>query len=306
MPTSRMKSLAQSTISRVRWHVNRSPAAHLIKWLMRAAHGREIETRRELAKTLVGDPRVKACSAALTREGYVVVNDILDPKAMQALSAAGDRKLARADDAAQHQAKTNKTFWTRLLDEDFQGGQLPTDNPFVQFALQPSIIGVIAGTLGEVPQLDSVLLTLSRTDSAKLSYSQLWHRDHDDVRTIKLFTYLTDVADEADGPFTFIPGPLSDRFGYSLKSHRDDHEIMAKLAGAQPKAMVAKRLTTFLVETSRCLHMGSRTAPGHSRLLYTATYITVPRLYPEPPPRFKLVGHESAVVRAILSPVFVG
>jgi hypothetical protein len=197
---------------------------------------------------------------------------------------------------------TRKAFWTRLLDEDMRDGTLPTDNAFVHFALQPAVIAVLARTLGELPQLDYVLLALSRTEETKLAHSQLWHRDHDDVRTIKMFVYLTDVASAADGPFTFIAGPISDRFGFSLRSHRGDADILDKLEPDAAKAVVAPRLTTFLVETSRCLHMGSRTAPGHSRLLYTASYITIPRLYPEPPPRFRLVGGETEITRAVLSP----
>src|SRR5262249_25595044 len=172
---------------------------------------------------------------------------------------------------------------------------------FVRFALQPAIVAILARRLGELPRLDSVQLTLSQTASPQLSYSQLWHRDYDDVRTIKLFSYLTDVNDTGDGPCTFLPGPVSDRFGFSLRSHREDREVLQRLNGEKPTAVIAPRLTSFLVETSRCLHMGSRTAPGHSRLLYTATYITVPRLYPEPPMRFLLRGDESEVTRAVLS-----
>lgn len=154
---------------------------------------------------------------------------------------------------------------------------------------------------GEVPLLDYVLLTLSHSNYQDLSYSQLWHRDHDDVRTIKLFVYLTDVQSESDGPFTFLPGPVSDRFGFSLRSHRRDDEILPKVRAGEVRTVIAPRLTTFMVETSRCLHMGSRTAPGHSRLLYTATYITVPRLFPEPPPRFRLSGLETELERCVLS-----
>ena len=118
-----------------------------------------------------------------------------------------------------------------------------------------------------------------------------------------MFVYLTDVTSAADGPFTFIAGPISDRFGFSLRSHRGDTDILDKLEPDATTAVVAPRLTTFLVETSRCLHMGSRTAPGHARLLYTATYITIPRLYPEPPPRFRLVGDETELTRAVLLPL---
>ena len=48
--------------------------------------------------------------------------------------------------------------------------------------------------------------------------------------------------------------------------------------------------TTFLCETSRCLHMGSRLAPGHSRLMYTATYVPAPMAYPDYRPKFRATG----------------
>ena len=289
------------TVSRLRWHVNRSPAARLIKSVRRAADRRQVALRRRLARELAVDPRIRACADLLTREGFARVDEVCEAAALAALSAASEAKLARAAEAAKRQTNTHKSFWARLLDEDFQDGRLPTDNPFLRFALQPAIIAVVARALGELPRLDTVQLTLSATENRELAYSQLWHKDYDDVRTIKLFAYLTDVKDAADGPFTYLPGPLSDRFGFSLRSHRGDAEVFGKLAQAAPKAVIAPRLTAFVVETSRCLHMGSRTAPGRSRLLYTATYITIPRLYPEPPPRFRLLGNESELTRAVLS-----
>lgn len=291
-----------STFRRLLWHVNRSPAAHAIKWVLRRAASRQVEARHMLAQALPLDPKLDAIAAALARDGYTFLDEVMNREALGALSVAGEAKIARADEAARQQATTHKAFWTRLLDEDMEQDTLPSDNPFVRFALQPAVIGILARALGELPQLDYVLLTLSRSGDPELSYSQLWHRDYDDVRTVKLFVYLTDVKDEADGPFTFLPGPVSDRFGFSLRSHRRDDEVLPKIRPEEVKVMVAPRLTTFMVETSRCLHMGSRTVPGHSRLLYTATFITVPRLFPEPPPRFRLTGAENDLVRAVLSP----
>lgn len=291
-----------SKFRRVLWHVNRSPAAHVIKWVMRLMVSRSIEVRRQLARSLPSHSEINAAADMLAKNGYVLLDQVIDREAMQALARAGEAKMARHDLAASKQASTHKTFWTRLLDEDMEQGMLPTDNPFVSFALQPAVLGILSRALGELPQLDYVLLTLSHGDSRELTYSQLWHRDHDDVRTIKLFVYLTDVVSEAHGPFTFLPAHISDRFGFSIRSHRGDAEILPRVKLGEVVSMIAPRLTTFMVETSRCLHMGSRMAPGHERLLYTATFITVPRLYPEPPPRFRLNGDEDEVVRSVLSP----
>jgi hypothetical protein len=226
----------------------------------------------------------------------------VDTRLLSSLSEAGRAKLERASADTFQQQANPKDFWVRLLDEDMQFGQLPLDNPFVAVALQPELVSVVAASMGEVPRLDYVLLTLSRHSSKQLSYSQLWHRDFDDTKVIKLFFYLTDVASPNDGPFTFIPGPDSDKMGFRLKSHLHDDQIFRWIPKSAVKAICAPRLTAFMVNTSRCLHMGSRVAHGHERLLYTATYFSVPRLYPEPTSRFILRGDETPLIRALLTP----
>jgi hypothetical protein len=104
-----------------------------------------------------------------------------------------------------------------------------------------------------------------------------------------------------DGPFTFLPGPDSDKVGFRLKSHLSDDQIGRWIPKSAVTTMYAPRLPAFMVNTSRCLHMGGRVAPGHERLLYTATYFSVPRLYPEPTSRFIFRGDETPLMRAILT-----
>jgi hypothetical protein len=295
--------MAISTWRRLLWHAYRTPFARAVKIVGRAGASANIRRRRALAQALPATDLEQTYAAALNRDGYAVVTAAIDAAAAQALSVAAEAKLSRAHGTAVRQESTHKDFWTRLLDEDMEAGALPADNAFVAFALQQPVLSILARAYGELPQLDSVLLTLSQPTSKALSYSQLWHRDYDDTRVIKLFVYLTDVGSQDDGPFTFIAGPDSDRFGFWLHSHRPDEAVTTKLADpSRVRSMVAPRLSAFMVETTRCLHMGSRLAAGHERLLYTATFISVPRIFPEPPPRFRLTGSESDVVRCILSP----
>src|SRR5262249_46580256 len=155
---------------------------------------------------------------------FVSLDEYLDPQLMQAMLAVSDAKLERVGELRNQQSASHKSFWVRLLDEDTSDGKFSSDNPFVRFAIQKPVIHVLTEALGEVPQLSDVLLTLSEESNRELTYSQLWHRDFDDVRTVKLFAYLTDVPATADGPFTFFPGPVSDRFGRSLRSHLSDEE----------------------------------------------------------------------------------
>jgi hypothetical protein len=153
----------------------------------------------------------------------------------------------------------------------------------------------------DLPQLSDVLLTLSQpTENKPLSYSQLWHLDHDDKRVCKLFIYLTDVRDTKDGPLTFIPAPSSKQFRNTVNSHMSDDKVFSKVDRSAVKEIIAPRLSSFIVNTARCLHMGSRILSDRTRLLYTATYIQPPRMYPEPPARFRAAGPLSEVEHAVM------
>lgn len=287
--------------TRIVWHTSRTPLVGPLKTVRRMMAKDAVRKRRSLARQLEVTPIIDNLAARLNKVGYVAVTDVVDPALLADIQAAGEAKLTRSQEAERAQTLRHKAFWVRLLDEDMVDGVLPTDNPFVAFAIQPSVLQLLTRALGEVPQLDYVLLTHSKGSDAPLASSQLWHKDYDDIRTLKLFVYLTDVDEPEKGPFTFIPGDVSDKVGFTRRSHRPDEKVFRGAVKRQDvRAMFAPRSTAFIVETSRCLHMGSRLAPGHSRLLYTATFITAPRLYPEPPAGFALSGNENDLALQVL------
>jgi hypothetical protein len=289
-----------STLRRLWWHLNRTPAAHAFKAVQRVRHVREVAQRRRLRESFPAEGACQRKAAELESVGYTDLTDVLAPELTRSLAEASTRKVERAAALAGAQVHSHKSFWVRLLDEDAPGGQFASDNVFVRFAMQPAILGVVTARLGELPRLVDVLLTFSQPSAAELSYSQLWHRDYDDVHTLKVFVYLTDVTDPDDGPFTFIPGPASDGVGFTLHSHLPDGKLFSKVGRDAVREMRGPRLTAFACETSRCLHMGSRLAPGHARLMYTATFISAPSVYPGVMPRFRLVGSATPAERLVL------
>ncbi len=288
-----------NTLQRIRWNLMRTPLAPVLKSVARIGARKEVSYRRTLAAGLSRNAAAEDAAAAFTRDGHVEVTELLDAQSLARLSTAAESKSASAR-AAQTSQLSKKTIWSSLLEEDLLAGRLISDGPFVAFAMQPAVIDVLAAIYGEIPRLDSVLLTRSIYDGSPPSYSQLWHRDYDDTKVVKLFVYLSDVADRSDGPFTFIPGPASDRARYSRRSHRSDAALASKIDLGEARSVTNPRLTAFLVETSRCLHMGSRLDEGHERLMYTATFFSAPRLYPEPPLRIALTGRENAIERSLL------
>jgi hypothetical protein len=308
MTTANLASTAQapkkykiSQFRRLLWHVNRTDLGWVTKAALTGLQLPARARRAEILKTLPARPEWQEASRKLGRDGYVDVSSLIDRGLAEAVALVGQDKVSRLDELANKQQKDHKSFWVSLLDEDLVNGAFATDHPFVRYALQPGVLRILGDFMHELPQLSDVVLTLSRPTANKtLSYSQLWHLDHDDKRVCKLFIYLTDVRDTADGPLTFIPAPASRRFRNTLKSHMSDDRVFASVDRSAVKEMIAPRLTSFIVNTARCLHMGSRILSDRTRLLYTATYIQPPRMYPEPPARFRAVGPLSEIERAVM------
>jgi hypothetical protein len=284
---------------RALWHANRTALAGPIKGVVSLVHARDKAARARAGRAYVGEAS-RAAGGELEADGYCMVSHLMDARLMAELEADSVGRVKRAAEARDAQKEKHKAFWVRLLDDSMVDGAFDCDNVFVRFALQPAVIGVLASRLGELPRLTDVLLTYSTPSDEALAYSQLWHRDYDDVRTIKLFAYLTDVNELADGPFTFLPGPASDRVGFALRSHLPDDEFFRRATRGAVQEMRAPRLSAFMCETSRCYHMGSRVHAGHARLMYTATFISSPSVYPPGPPRFRASRPLSADERLLL------
>jgi hypothetical protein len=286
---------------RLLWHINRTDLGWVTKTALKSLQPGARAKRLEILKTLPVAPQWSEASRKLNEDGYVDVSSLVERALAEAVAKVAESKVDRLDELASKQQLGHKSFWVSLLDEDLVNGAFATDHPFVRYALQPGVLRILGDYMHDLPQLSDVLLTLSRpTENKPLSYSQLWHLDHDDKRVCKLFIYLTDVRDTADGPLTFIPAPSSKPFRNTLKSHMSDDKVFARVDRSAVKEIIAPRLSSFIVNTARCLHMGSRIQSDRTRLLYTATYIQPPRMYPEPPARFRATGPVTEIERAVM------
>lgn len=185
--------------------------------------------------------------------------------------------------------KISKSFSTRLAGRKFFGELLTEEDfhpesIFIRFALQNDVLSVVSNCLGQIPRLFSVSLLCSQPADGQWSESQLWHRDYDDSRIIKLFVYLSDVEDDRAGPFTFIPRKLSKSVGRDLVPRRiSDVEMSTKTGLDCSEKVYGKSGTAFFVDTAACYHLGSRCI-DKTRVAYVATYTT---MAPLDPPRIK-------------------
>lgn len=200
-----------------------------------------------------------------------VPSDFLNQEDLQKI--AQETELRMKAIKLQSTEKHPKKFWTRVFLEN----ELCSSNPIVKIALSPKILSLVTAYFRETPFFVSTdfYLSFPLSDDLKYHESQLWHRDYDDTKMLKLFIYFSDVNSDADGPFTFIKANLSDHIKNKIVPNRITDEEMHKQGFADKATKVyGKKFTTFLVDTYRCYHLGSRVEKGHHRLAYNGMFIT--------------------------------
>ena len=137
-----------------------------------------------------------------------------------------------------------------------------------EFLDSPSILDFVTGDnflelaavyLGEAPVLSAVNLWWSPVNTTAQS-SQLFHFDEADDQQIKFFLNCVAVGLE-NGPFTLVPARTSKKvFAEVGTVHgRFSDEIVAKhLKGQPPISLIGPAGALAAVDSSRCLHFGSR------------------------------------------------
>jgi hypothetical protein len=155
----------------------------------------------------------------------------------------------------------------------------------VDFALSDAALGLAARYLGAVPYLCRVdlLYSVPRESEEKVA-SQLFHADPEGLTQVKFFLNVFEIGD-AEGPFTFIPADESARILREIRALRRrqgkahvgrylDSEIAAVGGTASIRSVKGPAGAGVAVDTSRCLHMGSRVQPGAFRLCFYVQYCT--------------------------------
>ena len=264
-----------------------------------ARAGRELRGRRRVAAAYV-----KGISAPVIDpdRGYAPVSfDPTSPEfsgvlaTCRRLFAVKQAKIAEqmagmenwtAEKQAKFQSRKQSFYRHLLKDEDLRR------NPdLVEFALSEPLLGPVTRYLGMVPYLTRVDLvySVSRGTEEKIE-SQLFHLDHEGLRQVKYFIYVYDV-DEPEGPFTFLPADTSFRVVNDVRSWRKTHgrgdvesrryldEEVVGVDAAQDIVTVKGPVGSGVaVDTSRCLHLGSRCKPGAFRLVLYLQYCTTREL----------------------------
>jgi hypothetical protein len=203
---------------------------------------------------------------------------------MAALSLALFEEKKRQLEAAGPNTDLHAKKWA-FLRSVLTNDDLRQHPELVDFALSDALLGPVTNYFGAVPHLNRIDLLYSVAHGGDEAISsQVYHFDPEGTRQAKLFLNLRDVGPD-EGPFTFIPAAESRRIVKAIRSTREDDGDMAmaryldrELAavGGLDKAVrvMGPPQSAALVDTSRCLHCGSRVKPGTYRLCLFIQYCT--------------------------------
>lgn len=149
---------------------------------------------------------------------------------------------------------------------------------FLSLANNPVILSAVGQVLGAKPTISYMAAWWSIAHGESAQHAELFHRDVDDLRFIKLFIYLTDV-DEESGPHVFVRG--THKQNKLTEIRRLSEEEVAGAFGAENILLFTGPAGTCFLENTYGIHRG---VPPTKRprllmqVLYSlAEYIAAPK-----------------------------
>ncbi|WP_194152294.1 phytanoyl-CoA dioxygenase family protein [Muricoccus nepalensis] len=136
----------------------------------------------------------------------------------------------------------------------------------------PGLLRLVAGYLGCKPTISSLGVRWSLPAAARPEATQLFHRDPDDWRFLKLFVYLTDVGAE-DGPHVYVRG--SHNTAAQLRARPYQRAALEREYGPRSIRTVTGPAGTTFVADTHGIHMGLPPA-GAPRLILQVQYSILP------------------------------
>lgn len=138
----------------------------------------------------------------------------------------------------------------------------------LRLANDPQILSAVAQMLGAKPTISYMAAWWSMPGRGKAEHAEMFHRDVDDLRFVKLFVYLTDVTAKS-GPHMFVRGShqseeLSERVRYT-------DETVAATFGKDDILTLTGPAGTMFLENTFGLHRGIPPA-NEPRLIFQALY----------------------------------
>lgn len=243
-----------------------------------AARREQWHERDEARSRLADELAARAWLSIPAERGFLVVPPGVMPEAAPVVEAANT-----LIDSIGHERLVTK--YNKRNDTMARGFLRPDDSdlysPYMRFALSESVLAPVAAYLGLVPILFGIDVWYS-PPAAEPGFrnAQLWHADGDDTAQVKVWVHLNDIGPES-GPLTVLPAgrteAVADQIGYdtSVEYRLPDQKVDAVVGDVDIVQFTGPAETVDFVDTSGCLHLGSRVEPdAPARRVFMAQYLT--------------------------------
>lgn len=237
-----------------RLHLPRGVVHPLLSAAKRVANPAQVRLRREWVEEIRArsDPALQVPESL----GYRVLPAGALPGVAQAVERCAGiyrqmRAEARVDD---HLFNPRKRFLLALL----SGADFCAHPDLLGFMVSRPILDAASVYLGAVPILAGAALWWT-PENETAERSQLFHFDGEDERQLKLLVNVFETGPE-HGPFTLIPADRSAPLcgPGAMRRRITDAEVDARCGLENTVAFVGGPGSGGFVDTSRCLHYGSR------------------------------------------------
>ena len=217
------------------------------------------EAKRKQQVTKIDAPKSTAIESFKVDGSGILAGEHL-PEAQPAAAAAQAfyAELEEAGRVRKPEDQQKADFLVRLAGNE----EILKIEPVRAFVLSDELMSLASHYFGQVPVLSRADLWWSPPNESKAE-SQLYHYDGEDKSQLKVILNVVDV-DENTGPFTFVAAGASEKIGKTRRhsARLDDDAVEETVGQAAVTRLTGPSGTVGAVDTSRCLHYGSR---GNSR-----------------------------------------
>jgi hypothetical protein len=231
--------------------------------------------RRRVARAL-RPTRGDDLARAFARQGYALFDRGAFPELDKIVTIC--RRLRDLRAANLPPLEGDATLWHLLQPED-----LAAHPELMAFALSDRLVSTVVAQIGTLPRLQYLGLWLS-PPMPQLRGSHHFHLDKPDAEIVGVFVNIEDVALE-NGPLTFLPAEESADVCRHTRYHRrasgrlEDDEVFAFASAERLVRLTGPAGSGGIVNTSRCLHLGSR-CTDRPRLVFAIKYALAQKALP--------------------------
>ena len=263
------------------YYINKDSTYHIFRALNRISNG----LFTNLLEILITKQKIKNTHSSYKKLENIASEEISklidNVKEMSVYNRSEVKKIHNSNidiNTSKFSFKFDKYYIGNAVRLDVVKTDLLSNKKISEFILKKKWVDVIKDNFKFSPKLIDVTAwyTLPEKNGDEIieenkQYdAQIWHRDVDKLRDIKIFTYLTDVDDFDDGPFQILDGTHKWSFKKFNYHNKNNYRILSKNI---PSNLNDKKISFFgakgnnFVVNTRCLHRGTNVKRNYRLVL---------------------------------------